>query len=162
MGDTASYIQGNEGRRLKLYKDTRNLNTIGTGINVSDPTMAKLVPLEVRTGQRAMTMAENNDSFNKALTIATNDAMNFVGPDTYKVIHPVAQQVVTDMSYNMGGPKLNQFRKLRLALQSGNYIEAANQIVDSDYYRAKDTHNRAQRNVDLLLSIGRQQNGMQR
>lgn len=45
------------------------------------------------------------------------------------------QLVLIDMCFNMGWPKLRGFKKMFAALEKGDYEEAANQMIDSKWFR---------------------------
>ena len=45
------------------------------------------------------------------------------------------QEVLIDMSYNMGSAKLSSFKKMKSALQSGNYQQAAKEMEDSKWFK---------------------------
>lgn len=45
-----------------------------------------------------------------------------------------AQRAFANMSYNIGRSRLSKFHNLIAALDTGNYTEAARQMVDSDWY----------------------------
>lgn len=146
-------IRRHEGEELAPYLDTRNNRTVGVGINIDDPAMSKLVPVAVLEGKRNLTPQESSDTYNKAYLIAESDAIKFVTPGTFTTLHPKAKQVLVDMSYNMGYPKLSEFKKMRQALLNGNYAKAAEELMDSKYYRDKDTHDRALENYLILKSL---------
>jgi GH24 family phage-related lysozyme (muramidase) len=83
---------------------------------------------------------------------------------TFDQLPPPAQEVVVDMTFNLGPGGFRQFRHLRAALAQRDWRQAAwdlshkNRQPDSppsDYQN--QVPNRAQRNVVLLLSLGTKQ-----
>jgi lysozyme len=140
-----------EGLRTTPYRDTRGLTTVGVGANISDPSVARLAPREVVQGTRAMTIKEANDLFSTQLEIARGDA-KYVFGSSFDSLDPVRQGALVDMAFNMGRNRLSGFKKLKSAISAGDFTEAAKQIQDSNYYRAKDTNPRASRNMQILLT----------
>ena len=63
------------------------------------------------------------------------------------------QEVLYNMAYNLGAPKLLQFRKMFAALDRGDYQAAAKEMQNSRWYR--QVGNRARRLVNKMLSVAR-------
>ena len=145
-------IISNEGFSDKAYFDTMGKSTIGYGFNMSDPVIAKFVHPDVKSGKRTMTREEANSILTtKVMPMVANDARNFVGSKLFDSLSPASKQVLLDMSYNMGGPRLNGFKNMRAALQKGDFVTAAQELMASDYGRNKFTRARALRNAKLML-----------
>ena len=45
------------------------------------------------------------------------------------------KSILVDMCFNMGWPTLSKFKKMFAALERGHYAEAADQMMDSKWYR---------------------------
>ncbi len=60
----------------------------------------------------------------------------------------VRQAVLIDMVYNLGWPRFSKFRKLRAALEVGDYRRAADEMVDSAWYG--QVGNRSKRLVGMM------------
>lgn len=153
--DRISFLIGsNEGFRGDVYRDTVGKRTVGIGFNVDDPAIARFIPSDVRLGQRSLTALEAQAIFkNRILPIATQDARSFMGEAAFNALDPVRQSVLIDMAYNLGGPRLGQFKKFRAALEAGNFSEAAAELLNSLY--ARQVPNRAKRNAEMILKGGR-------
>jgi lysozyme len=146
-------IRSNEGFTERPFLDTEGNRTVGIGFNISDPSIAKFVPRDVQSGQRALTVPEAKAIFDeKLLPIALGDAKSFVGDSTFSNLDPVRQRVLIDLSFNLGGPRLKTFKKLRSAIIKGDFQTAATELLDSKY--ATQVPNRARRNAQLLLTGG--------
>jgi lysozyme len=52
------------------------------------------------------------------------------------------------MMFNMGLPRLSQFKKMKAAVDAGDWDEAANQMEDSRWYR--QVQNRAERLIERM------------
>jgi lysozyme len=56
------------------------------------------------------------------------------------------------MMFNMGRPRLSQFKKMIQAIRDGDWIEAGNQMQDSRWY--KQVTNRADRLISRMKAVG--------
>ena len=120
-----------EGWDSNPYKDTKGNPTIGYGFNISE--YEGLIPKDVLSGTRGLTQEEGNFIFEQAYRIAGEDAERYLG-DTYDKLALGVTDIITDMSYNMGYPKLSGFKKLKKALQEDDYAKAAAEMKDSKWY----------------------------
>jgi lysozyme len=106
-----------EGFRSHLYQCPAGYNTIGYGLNLDEGITRKEAEklLEIRLRQLFMTL-NNSFSYFKEL------------PDPVK-------EVLLDMAYNMGFPKLLGFKKMWAALAKNDFLTASNEILDSKYHK---------------------------
>ena len=137
-----------EGFRDTVYKDTKGKNTIGYGFNIDDLSVSPHVHADVKTGKRKMTQAEADTVFPKLYERAAKDARNFIGAKAYDKLSEGQKNVITDMSYNMGGPKLSGFKEMKAAVLKGDFDSASKEIINSNYY--KQTGNRAKNHVEQI------------
>ena len=56
------------------------------------------------------------------------------------------------MLFNLGGPRLKKFKKLREAVAAENWQEAAAQMLDSKW--AEQVPNRANRLIERMKAVG--------
>lgn len=80
---------------------------------------------------------ENGISENEALILLANDikrceieASQFAW---FRYLSPVRQDVILCMLFNLGLPRFKGFKKMISAIQKGDYIEAADQMLDSKW-----------------------------
>lgn len=145
----AQYTKQEEGFRPSIYTDPSKGNkAIGYGFNVDDPGVKKLLPKEVLNGQRELSTKESDRIFAGMFNKAKNNAIQYVGNRAWNALNIKQQKALTDMSYNMGIDRLNGFKKMKIAIQSGKYDKAADEVVDSDYGR--ELPGRAHRNAQLI------------
>lgn len=114
-----------EAYRPMIYTDTTGHITGGIGRNLSDvPFSADEITL-MYTGDiaRAESLLDRNVSW-------------------WRTLDPVRQRVLLNMAFNMGG-KLLGFVLMLGAVQSGNFVSAAQQMQNSLWF--KQTGNRAVR-----------------
>ena len=144
----------NEGYKPKVYKDSKGKRTIGIGFNLEEPMNRKILKEEGMDINEIFKGKELSDSeikrlYNRSLTQAFNDAVEF-DPKFASRPEP-AKKAIVDMSFNLGLTKLNKFEKMSEGLQADDYNKAADEMVDSEWY--KDVKNRGPRTVSLMRSL---------
>lgn len=106
-----------EGLKLKPYRDTKGVLTIGVGRNLE----AKGI------------------SQDEALFMLRNDIREAVGQleqyDWYSKLDPIRQKVIVDMCFNLGLDGLLRFRQMIAAVEAGDFRAAADQMVNSAWYQ---------------------------
>lgn len=112
-----------EGLRLRLYKDSVGKLTIGVGCNIEDEGITEAAAYFILDEKIQKCRAE-------AQTLPV-----FNGLD------PVRQDVIIDMLFNLGLPRLQGFKQMLAALGTGDWNEAAIQMRDSKW--AMQVGNRA-------------------
>lgn len=119
-----------EGIRLKPYVDTVGKTTIGCGRNLTDNGIEE---------SEAYMMLDND------IIKATLEAQKL---PMFTKLDPVRQDVLINMAFNLGLPRLKHFVKMLAALSDGNWEEAAIQMQDSKW--AMQVGNRA---IELAVMI---------
>lgn len=114
-----------EGIRHTAYKDTLNNWTIGVGHLIKIPDEEYLIDKE-------LTSLEVDQIFITDLNQAIDDARKFIDGTE---IHEEAFEIVIDMAFNLGLPKLMQFQKFRQALLAKQYKMASIEMLDSLWSR---------------------------
>lgn len=142
------YTQKEEGFKGMPYIDTKGNKTVGYGFKMDGPA-SKYIPQSVHDGKRSLTKEEATGIFNKLYPQAIETAQKFSG-DNWSRLSNNQKKSLTDMAYQLGSSKLNNFKNLKEAVQRGHFNTAAREILNSDY--ANDAKNRAQRNSQLILS----------
>jgi lysozyme len=134
-----------EGFREKPYRDSRGFLTVGFGTNLDNPGSAKLaerVGLDLnRIRKSGLTKTEAQTLLNAGLKIAVSDARKFA--PNFDTLPRDAQHVLVDMSYNLGGPTLGEFKKLRAALARNDFDSAAREMTDSLWFNQTGNRSRA-------------------
>jgi lysozyme len=103
-----------EGLKLKPYQCTANKTTIGVGRNIEDNGI---------TVNEAMMMLNNDID-----TCIAELGRNLPG---WKLHDEVRQNVLIEMVFNLGMPRLLTFRKMLAALAAYDYDQAAKEMLDS-------------------------------
>jgi lysozyme len=101
-------IRKHEGLKLKLYKDSLGIWTIGYGFNVQEREM----PKEVAELWLDILVQECIKELDKAIP-------------WWKQLSHARRDVLIDMCYNLGFVRLLGFKKFLEHLKNGNYKEAA-------------------------------------
>lgn len=117
LREHVKWAEAASGPELYPYKDSVGVLTIGYGRNLDDNGISR---------DEAELMLVND------LDAAIADAMTLPYWDR---LSPVRQLVLSDMSFNLGLPRLLKFKKMHAALEVGDYSLAAHEMMDSKWYR---------------------------
>ena len=152
------FTYGNEGSRSTVYNDTLGNRTVARGFNLDDKSaprvwrQAGLSPQlfnQVKRGEAQLTQYDQDALFQASYDVADKDARSYY-PDFDNLLQ--SQQVaLIDMSYQMGGNTLKQFKGLHKALKNGDKNAIVSAIRKSKYY--EQTPQRAAE-VASMLSQG--------
>ncbi len=111
-------LMRHEGVRTKPYEDTEGILTIGVGRNLEDKGLS----------ESEVNMLLDND-INDALIECTR-----LIPAWHRM-NGVRKQVLVNMMFNLGAPRLMNFVKLMAAVKIGDYETAAAEMLDSKWAR---------------------------
>lgn len=145
--DLIQQLIEHEGLRLDVYKDSLGIPTIGVGRNLRDRglTQKELTDLGFRD---TIDVWEFGLTRQQAEYLLLND-IKIVETELAKA-HPcihglnsVRQRVLVDMAFNLGMPRLNQFKNMWAAIHNDDFITAAKEMLDSRW--ATQVGNRAKR-----------------
>jgi len=134
-------IKENEGVRNSAYKDHLGNWTTGVGHLIR-------LPYEDYLIEKQLTDIEVDQIFITDLNQAIDDARKFIDAD---IIDELAFEIVIDMAFNLGFPKLSQFKKFQQALKDKDYKLASMEMLDSKW--AKQLPNRSKKLSKLMESI---------
>ena len=124
-------IKADEGLRLKPYKDTMGVLTIGIGRNLE----SNGISLEEAEFLYLNDLRKHHAECSKHIT-----CFSYLDDDR--------QGVVLNMLFNMGWSTLSRFKKFLAALDKKDYTEAALQMEDSVWY--EQVGDRAKRLVERM------------
>jgi len=133
-----------EGVEYKVYADHLGYHTFGVGhlITNEDPEWGQAFDTPV-SEERVW------EAFEKDLDIAVSEC-NVLFED-FDSFPEEAQQVIVNMMFNMGRPRLTGFKKFCAAARNGDWKTAAVEGRDSKWYR--QVTNRAERLMSRLEAI---------
>jgi lysozyme len=108
-------LEKHEGRRNKLYVDTVGVPTIGVGFNLDKPMPDAVIDfwLEIEI-----------DQHQKELDVALPWASK---------LDDVRYRVLIEMAFNLGIPRLLQFKNTLASIKRGDYDLAASQMLQSKW-----------------------------
>jgi lysozyme len=106
-------LREHEGVRLMPYTDTVGKTTIGVGRNLSD---------------NGISQATCDQMLDEDIGHALEDLQTFAW---FAELDEVRQRVLIDMVFNIGLTRLRGFTRMLTAVESGDYDEAATQMLDS-------------------------------
>lgn len=118
------YIKQAEGFRSLAYECPAGKLTVGYGKNIED--------LPGLTEEQASVILQMD------LVIAAKEVDSFAPKD----IGPNRRAALTAMVFQLGMPTVKKFKKMLAALEQGNWLEAADQALDSRW--ARQTPSRAE------------------
>ncbi len=128
-----SQLTVDEGLRLKPYRDTMGIFSIGIGRNLESVGISEA---------EARYMLDNDiDRVVRGLDAHVS---------WWRNLDDVRQEVLVNMGFNVGIAKLLKFEKMLSALHEGDFRRAAAEARDSLWYR--QVPNRAKRLADALES----------
>ena len=135
-----------EGVKYVIYNDHLGYPTFGVGhlITKSDEEFGR------PTGT-AVSEERVRSCFHRDLDIAISECSTLYGEGNFRDFPDEVQQILVNMMFNMGRPRLSKFKKMNVALQKYDWVEAAKEGRDSRWYR--QVTNRAERLMTRLENI---------
>jgi lysozyme len=117
-----------EGYVAEIYLCSEGYPTFGIGHMVTEDDMEHTWPVGTPvTDERILQVF--HDDCNAACTDASALFLNFSShPDD-------VQRVLVNMAFNLGRSRLGKFKNMITAVNEGNYSKAADEMVDSKWYR---------------------------
>ena len=133
-----------EGCVYELYNDHLGFATFGIGHLVieSDP----------ENGQEIGTPVSESrviEAFEQDVQTVLSDCA-ILYPD-FDELPEEAQQVIANMMFNLGRPRLSAFKGMKAGVDARDWNEAADQMVDSRWYRQVGA--RAERLVERMRNV---------
>lgn len=120
-----------EGLRLKPYVDSVGKLTIGIGRNLTD---------------RGITATEAMFLFRNDIALTEQELAAFTW---FQRLTPERQRAIFNMAFNLGAPKLHEFKRMIAAIEARQYEAAAAEMLASKW--AGQVGGRARRLADLMI-----------
>lgn len=138
-------LEIDEGVVHEIYNDHLGYPTFGIGhlITEDDP----------EHGSPIGTAVENDrviEAFDKDVQSVLSDC-SILYPN-FESLPEEAQQIIANMMFNLGRPRLSKFRGMKAGVDDQNWERAADEMVDSRWYRQVGA--RAERLVERMRAIG--------
>lgn len=130
-----------EGYVAEIYLCSEGYPTFGIGHMVNESDMEYSWPVGTPVEDQRIL-----DVFHQDCETAYSDAcalvLNFAGQA------PDAQRVLVNMAFNLGRNRLSKFKNMLKAVNEGNYLVAANEMIDSKWY--SQVGRRSKELVDIM------------
>ena len=146
------FIEAAEGRRHACYKDSEGIPTIGVGVNLVEPRNEKRVEVlgrvvgNLTAGREELTDREIDWLLDGDIELAVQDAQALFA--NFDELDEARRIVLVDMAFNLGRHRLASFKRMRAAVLESRFDEAADEMVDSRWYR--QVKRRGVRNVEVM------------
>lgn len=122
-----------EALKLKPYRCTKGKLTIGVGRNLDDFGI----------------------SYDEAMTLLENDVIKVMGFLSkfrwFTLMNEARQSAMIDFVFNLGPGKFLEFKKTIALLESGDYVSASKEMMDSEW--AKEVKGRAD-HITTMMRTG--------
>ena len=135
-----------EGIVYEIYEDHLGYATFGIGhlVKETDPEYGQPVGTKVAY-QRVM------DCFREDCDVAVRECAILYGEDYFEDFPGEVQEILVNMMFNLGRPRLGKFKKMMAALKKEDWKEAAVEGRDSRWH--KQVTKRAERLMSRLESV---------
>ena len=135
-----------EGVVYEIYEDHLGYATFGIGhlVKETDPEYGQPVGTKVAY-QRVM------DCFREDCDVAVRECAILYGEDYFEDFPGEVQEILVNMMFNLGRPRLGKFKKMMAALKKEDWKEAAVEGRDSRWH--KQVTKRAERLMSRLEKV---------
>ena len=137
-------LEIDEGVKYEVYLDRLGYATFGVGHLVieSDPEHGAEVGTAVSESRVIEAFEQDCENVLRDCNILYED---------FADLPEEAQQVIANMMFNMGRPRLSKFKGMKRGVDSRDWNAAADEMVDSAWYR--QVTNRADRLVERIRAL---------
>ena len=137
-------LKRDEGCVNAIYLDHLNLPTIGIGHLVTEWDEEHGKPVGTPVSEERV-----NELFDKDIQITIDECEQLFG--NFQDLPEEVQQILANMMFNLGRPRLSKFRKLCKAVAERNWKECAIQMEDSKWH--KQVTKRADRLISRMNAV---------
>ena len=137
-------LKRDEGFELKRH-EVQEIDHIGYGINLEQELPDELLQylgVEAEDAIQEITQEQADYLLEYYVEVAEGDCKTIYG-DIWQRLSPLRQEVLINLAFNLGLPRLKAFRKMNAAIRAEDWTEAAAQMLDSK--AARQTGGRYQR-----------------
>jgi len=137
-------LEVDEGCVYEIYNDHLGYPTFGIGhlVKESDPEQGQSLGTAVSSERVAEAFESDIQSVLRDCNVLYSDFHNL--PEE-------AQQVIANMMFNLGRPRLSKFAGMKRGVDARDWNQAADEMVDSNWYR--QVTNRADRLVQRVRAL---------
>ena len=134
-----------EGVKYEIYLDHLGLPTFGIGHLVLESDQEHGQPVGT-----PITEDRVNECFDRDVEVVLGECRILY--DNFDELPEEVQQIVANMMFNMGRPRLSKFKGMKRGVDAQDWNAAADEMVDSAWYR--QVTNRADRLVERMRAVG--------
>jgi len=137
-------IEADEGCKYEIYLDHLGLPTCGIGHLVIEG--------DEEHGQEVGTKVTQErvaELFEQDVQVTLDECRRLY--EAFDELPEEVQHILANMMFNMGRPRLSGFKKFNAAVAAGEWEEAAEEMIDSRWYR--QVTNRADRLVTRMRAV---------
>ena len=138
-------LEIDEGVKYDIYLDHLGLPTFGIGhlVTKTDPESGQAVGTSISKERVA-------ECFDMDVQSVINDCNKLY--EDFENLPEEVQQIIAKMMFNMGYTRLSKFKGMKRGVDSKDWNQAADEMVDSRWYR--QVTNRANRLVERMRAVG--------
>jgi len=154
ISDAKNMVIRHEGKRNKIYFDTKNIPTIGIGFNLQREDAKEKIEQfglnfsNILSGKELLSDEQINILFEENFNEAIERANSFL-PD-FEQYPSEIKSIIVDMAFNLGN-KLFDFVNFRTALINKDYENASKEMINSKWYG--QVGNRSKELVNMVKNI---------
>ena len=137
-------LKVDEGCVNSIYLDHLNLPTLGIGHLITEWDEEHGKPVGTPVSEERV-----NELFDKDIQITIDECEQLFG--NFQELPEEVQQILANMMFNLGRPRLSKFRKLCKAVAERNWKECAIQMEDSKWH--KQVTKRANRLISRMNAV---------
>ena len=144
LGKLREQLEIDEGVKYETYKDHLGYPTFGVGHLVLE--------FDPEYGQEDGTPVSESrviEAFESDCASVLRDC--FILYEDFDDLPEEVQQIIANMMFNMGRPRLSKFRGMKRGVDARDWNAAADEMVDSSWYR--QVTNRAERLVTRMRAV---------
>ena len=134
-----------EGVKYEIYKDHLGYPTLGVGHLITEYDEEVGMPIGTPVSEKIVIAC-----FEKDLDVAINECKILYEP-YFQDFPGEVQEILVNMMFNMGRPRLSKFKKMNAALKKEDWVEAAKEGRDSRWYN--QVTKRAERLMSRLENV---------
>jgi len=135
-----------EGVVYEIYNDHLGYPTFGVGHLIVEGDEEHGQPVGTSVSEERVRAC-----FDRDLEVAIGECHNLYGEGNFGAYPDEVQQILVNMMFNMGRPRLSKFKKFNAAIEAGDWATAALEGRDSLWYN--QVTNRAERLMSRLESV---------
>lgn len=141
-----SQLKIDEGVKYEIYNDHLGYPTFGVGHLVLETDPEHGLPLGTEISEERV-----REAFEHDLATAIRECNVLYDEGAFENFPSEVQEILVNMMFNMGRPRLSKFKKMNAALLESDWQEAAKEGRDSRWYR--QVTNRAERLMSRLEKV---------